>query len=326
MEDLPNDLKDIFFPGCEEGRWATWDGHAVDVVIGMDNADLFPMPLAWRDALILSKSLLSNHFIVWGREDRIQHPEMGPLEVNELMPEARMLNQSIADLSICIQDEPEKMVPSAPELDSSAPEEVPSASEPEQVACQEEPEQVRLVCSSEKVLCGSLPFLSTLLLFPFLLYFFTSGTAEAFTAYDCQNRSNRVTSYSLIEPESCRSHVSDLRFVRILNAEIIQVKKTRIVPVHRCLAVESEFSQYCGHSSAGVLRILRFRENRGIDSTDCRKAFSEKGKITVGGKEFSARLGEMSSSLTILDRGSGRFFSLFCGNSCFWRQGQGDDA
>ena len=31
---------------------------AVDIVIGMDNADLFPMPLAWRDSLILSKSLL----------------------------------------------------------------------------------------------------------------------------------------------------------------------------------------------------------------------------------------------------------------------------
>ena len=297
VEDVPNDLKDVFFPGCEEGRWATWDGRAVDVVVGMDNADLFPMPLAWRDALILSKSLLSNHFIVWGREDRIYRPELGPLEVNELMPEAHIFNQSIEDHSIVIQEDPEEIVPSAPELESSAPEEVPSASEPEQVASQEEPEQIRSVCSSGKMLCGSLPFLSSLFLFPFLLYFFTSrGTVEAFTAYDCQNRSNRVTSYSLIEPESCHSHVTDLRFVRILNAEIIQVKKTRIVPVHRCLAVESEFSQYCGHSSAaGVLRILRFRENRGIDSADCRKAFSEKGKITVGGKEFSARLGEMSS-------------------------------
>ena len=146
--------------------------------------------------------------------------------------------------------------------------------------------RTRIVCSSEKLLCGSLPFISWLFLFPFLLYFFTSGgTVEAFTAYDCQNRSNRVTSYSLIEPESCHSHVTDLRFVRVLSAEIIQVKKTRIVPVHRCLAVESEFSQYCGHSSAaGVLRILKFRENRGIDSADCRKAFLEKGKITVGGK------------------------------------------
>ena len=94
----------------------------------------------------------------------------------------------------------------------------------------------------------------------------------------------------------CHGHVADLRYVRVLSAEIIQVKKTRIVPVFRSLAVESEFSQYCGHSSAaGVLRILKFRENRGIDSGDCRTAFAEKGKITVGGKEFLAILSEMSS-------------------------------
>ena len=80
---------------------------------------------------------------------------------------------------------------------------------------------------------------------------------------------------------------ADLRYVRVLSLEIIQVKKTRIVPVFCCLAVESKFSQYCGHSSAaGVLRILKFRENHGIDSGDCRTAFLEKGKITVGGKEF----------------------------------------
>ena len=30
VEDLPNNLKDVFFPGCEGGRWATWDGQAVD--------------------------------------------------------------------------------------------------------------------------------------------------------------------------------------------------------------------------------------------------------------------------------------------------------
>ena len=81
-----------------------------------------------------------------------------------------------------------------------------------------------------------------------------------------------------------------------MSAEIIQVKKTRIVPVHHCLAVESEFSQYYGHSSAaGVLQILKFRENCGIDSEDCRNAFAEKGKVTVGGKEFLPRLGEMTS-------------------------------
>ena len=55
MEDFPSNLKDVFFPGRESREWASWDGHSIDVVIGMDNADLFPMPIAWRDSLILSK-------------------------------------------------------------------------------------------------------------------------------------------------------------------------------------------------------------------------------------------------------------------------------
>ena len=53
VEDIPFNLKNVFFPGCESREWATWDGHSIDVVIGMDNADLFPMPLAWRDSFIL---------------------------------------------------------------------------------------------------------------------------------------------------------------------------------------------------------------------------------------------------------------------------------
>ena len=113
-------------------------------------------------------------------------------------------------------------MPSAPEPESSAPEEGPPASVPEQPASQEGPEQVRVVCSTEKMFFGSLPLFSSLVLFPFLLYFCSLGsTVEAFTAYNRQNRSNRVTSYSLIEPESCHSHVTDLRFVRVLSAEII---------------------------------------------------------------------------------------------------------
>ena len=175
MEDLPNNLKDVFFPGCEGGKWATWDGQSVDIVIGMDNADLFPMPLAWRDALILSKSLLSNQFIVWGREERIQRPEMGPLEVNELMPEALLFNQSTPDTFICIQEDPEEIVPSAPELESSAPEEVPPASVPEPPASQEEPEQVEVVCSTEKVFFWFSPVVQLAGLVSVLVVFLLTG-------------------------------------------------------------------------------------------------------------------------------------------------------
>ena len=114
VEDIPTNLKSIFFPGCERREWATWDDHSIDVVIGMDNSDLFPMPLAWRDSLILSKSVLSNLLIVWGRKERVQHLDLGPLEVNELMPEAHLFNQSSADISIVFQELSEDVLPSAP--------------------------------------------------------------------------------------------------------------------------------------------------------------------------------------------------------------------
>ena len=59
------------------------------------------------------------------------------------------------------------------------------------------------------------------------------------------------------EPASCHAASIDLRVERTLPAEIIQVKKTRMVPVFRCLAVETEVSQYCGHSSAvGVMQFF----------------------------------------------------------------------
>ena len=80
----------------------------------MDNANLFPMPLAWRDSLILFKSVLSNLLIVWGREERVQRLDLGPLEVNELMPEAHLFNQSSADISIVFQELSEDVLPSAP--------------------------------------------------------------------------------------------------------------------------------------------------------------------------------------------------------------------
>ena len=67
---------------------------------------------------------------------------------------------------------------------------------------------------------------------------------SGFTAYDCSNRSNNVEVYSLLEPASCHSASLDLRVERIMPAEIIQVKKTRVVPVLRCLAVVTEVSQY----------------------------------------------------------------------------------
>ncbi len=125
----------------------------------------------------------------------------------------------------------EDVLPSAPAEDV-----LPVASEDDLV------QQVKVDFSPAKVSFKSSPLVASLFFLPFFWYFCSMGSpVEAFTAFDCQNRSNRVTAYSLIEPESCHGHVADLRYVRVLSAEIIQVKKTRIVPVFRCLAIESEF-------------------------------------------------------------------------------------
>ena len=67
--------------------------------------------------------------------------------------------------------------------------------------------------------------------------------------------------FSQLEPASCHAASTELRVERMLPAEIIQIRKTRTIPVLRCLAVVTEVSQYCGHSSAaGVMRFLKFRE------------------------------------------------------------------
>ena len=89
---------------------------------------------------------------------------------------------------------------------------------------------------------------------------------SGFTTYDYSNRSNNVEVYSLLESASCHSASLDLRVERIMPAEIIQVKKMRAVPVLRCLAVITEVSQYCGHSSvADVMRFHCFRETAVVE-------------------------------------------------------------
>ena len=111
-----------------------------------------------------------------------------------------------------------------------------------------------------------------------------TGRSHGFPAYDCHNWSNHVEVFSLLEPASCHAASTDLRVERMLPAEIIQIRKTRTIPALHCLAVVTEVSQYCGHSSAaGVMRFLKFRETATVESQSCRDAFDNKGKIEVGG-------------------------------------------
>ena len=102
--------------------------------------------------------------------------------------------------------------------------------------------------------------------------------------------------FNLLEPASCHAALTELRVERMLPAEIIQIRKTRTIPVLRCLAVVTEVSQYCGHSSAaGVMRFLKFRETATVESQSCRDAFSNKGKLEVRGRVYPAVIGSTSS-------------------------------
>ena len=123
--------------------------------------------------------------------------------------------------------------------------------------------------------------------------------------------------FSLLEPASCHAASTDLRVERILPAEIIQIRKTRTIPVLRCLAVVTEVSQYCGHSSAaGVMRFLKFRETATVESQSCRDAFDNKRKIEVGGRIYPAVIGSTSSHQDYLAGG------LDDANNCEVRQFQ----
>ena len=123
-----------------------------------------------------------------------------------------------------------------------------------------------------------------------------TGRSHGFPAYDCHNRSNRVEVFSLLEPASCHAASTELRVERMLLAEIIQIRKTRTIPVLRCLAVVTKVSQYCGHSSAaGVMRFLKFSETATVESQSCRDAFSNKGKLEIGGRIYPAVIGSTSS-------------------------------
>jgi hypothetical protein len=93
------------------------------------------------------------------------------------------------------------------------------------------------------------------------------GPVNAFTAYDCSNRSNIIESYSLLEPDACVNTGKEGEVETTVYGEIVQIKQDRMIPVFRCLVIETVASQYCGHfSSAGVTRYIRFREPKSLEA------------------------------------------------------------
>jgi hypothetical protein len=124
-----------------------------------------------------------------------------------------------------------------------------------------------------------------------LLLCFTGHHAEGFTAYDCSNRSNIVEAYSLLEPDICANMGKEGEVETTVYGEIVQIKQDRMIPVFRCIVIETLISQYCGmFTAAGVTRYIRFRELKPLEAWECRQA-RRSGKIVMNGRTFEGKIG-----------------------------------
>jgi hypothetical protein len=93
------------------------------------------------------------------------------------------------------------------------------------------------------------------------------SSMEGFTAYDCSNRSNVVEAYSLLEPDACANMGKEGEVETTVYGEIVQIKQDRMIPMFRCIVVETLVAQYCGmFSAAGVTRYIRFWELKPLEA------------------------------------------------------------
>jgi hypothetical protein len=135
-----------------------------------------------------------------------------------------------------------------------------------------------------------------LLLMPLvLLMCLMVSSVEGFTAYDCSNRSNVVEAYSLLEQDTCANMGKEGEVETTVYGEIVQIKQDRMIPVFRCIVVETLVAQYCGmFSAAGVTRYIRFRELKPPESWECRQARIS-GQIIINGRTVKGKIGATAS-------------------------------
>jgi hypothetical protein len=136
-----------------------------------------------------------------------------------------------------------------------------------------------------------------------LLMCLTVSPVEGFTAYDCSNRSNIVEAYSLLELDACANMCKEGEVETTVYGEIVQIKQDRMIPVFRCIVVETLISQYCGmFSAAGVTRYIRFRELKPLEAWECRQA-RRSGKIVINGRTLEGKIGATASHSMYLASG-----------------------
>jgi hypothetical protein len=123
-----------------------------------------------------------------------------------------------------------------------------------------------------------------------LLMCLAGSPVEGFTAYDCSNRSNIMEAYSLLEPDDCANMGKEGEVETTVYGEIVQIKQDQMIPVFRCIVIETVISQYCGmFSAAGVARYVRFRELTPLEAWECRQARKSR-KIVINGRTFKGKI------------------------------------
>ncbi len=128
-----------------------------------------------------------------------------------------------------------------------------------------------------------------------LLMFLMVSSVEGFLAYDCSNRSNIVEAYSLLEPDACANMGKEGKVETTVYGEIVQIKQDRMIPVFRCIVVETLVVQYCGmFSAAGVTRYIRFRELKPLEAWECRQP-RRSGKIVINLRTLEGKIGATAS-------------------------------
>jgi hypothetical protein len=68
-----------------------------------------------------------------------------------------------------------------------------------------------------------------------------------------------------------------------------------MIPVFRCIVVETLVAQYCGmFSAAGVTRYIRFRELKPLEAWECQQARIS-GQIIINGRTVKGKIGATAS-------------------------------
>jgi hypothetical protein len=136
-----------------------------------------------------------------------------------------------------------------------------------------------------------------------ILTCFMGSPVDAFTAFDYSNNTNVVESYSLLEPDTCANMGKDREVETSVYGEVAQVKQDRMIPVFRCMVIETLVAQYCGmFSAAGVKRYIRFRELRPLEAWECLQARLN-GQVHINGKMLVGKIGTTISHTMFLTGG-----------------------